>query len=156
MAYRIPALREAGGFDPALGVGTPALGGEDLAAFYETIIKGYRLVYEPGAVVYHRHPREYAALAGKAYGYGAGLGAYLTKLMLNRPWRLPDMAIRIPSGLYHAAKSESQRNRNLASGYPGELRRSELKGTLHGPFLYLLSRWRTRKLRKETREQFGR
>jgi hypothetical protein len=79
MAFRTSYLQERGGFDEALGAGTVAMGGDDLAAFYDVISGGNRLVYEPAAIVLHQHPRHYAALKRQAYGYGAGLGAHLTR-----------------------------------------------------------------------------
>ena len=37
MAFRVAALRAAGGFDEALGTGTPTHGGEDLAMLVELL-----------------------------------------------------------------------------------------------------------------------
>ena len=37
MAFRTSVLLDLGGFDETLGVGTPARGGDDLAAFYDVI-----------------------------------------------------------------------------------------------------------------------
>jgi O-antigen biosynthesis protein len=37
MAFRTAALRAIGGFDPALGAGTRAQGGDDLAAFFDNV-----------------------------------------------------------------------------------------------------------------------
>src|SRR6185312_6444167 len=56
MAFDTSVLRAMGGFDPALGAGTRARGGDDLAAFFEVLQRGHRLVYEPAALVRHRHP----------------------------------------------------------------------------------------------------
>ena len=61
------------------------MGGDDLAAFYDVITAGHRLVYEPAAIVLHRHHRDYAGLRRQTYGYGAGLGAYLTRCLLRDP-----------------------------------------------------------------------
>ena len=47
MAFRSDVLRELGGFDPAIGTGTAARGGDDLAAFFRLITAGYQLVYSP-------------------------------------------------------------------------------------------------------------
>ena len=152
MAFKTAVLRDIGGFDPALGTGTGAMGGDDLAAFFEVIVRGYRLVYRPEAIIYHWHPREYNALHGRAYAYGVGLTAYLTKVLLDRPWRLPDLAIRVPSGVVYALSCQSPKNRSQPPDYPRELIRNELKGMLYGPFAFLRSRWRTRGIRKMKRE----
>ena len=55
MAFRTAALRELGGFDEALGPGTPAQAGEDLLVFLRLLAGGRRLAYEPGAFVWHWH-----------------------------------------------------------------------------------------------------
>jgi O-antigen biosynthesis protein len=47
MAFRMDALRQIGGFDSALGAGTLARGGDDLASFFAVVTAGYQLVYEP-------------------------------------------------------------------------------------------------------------
>ena len=85
MAFRTDYLRRRRGFDAALGTGTIAMGGDDLAAFYDVVSDGHRLVYEPGAIVLHQHYRDYAALRRQTYGYGAGLGAHLTRCLIDDP-----------------------------------------------------------------------
>ena len=69
------------------------MGGDDLAAFYDVITAGHRLVYEPAAIVLHQHHRDYAGLRRQTYGYGAGLGAHLTRCLL----RDPRMALGLPA-----------------------------------------------------------
>ena len=49
MAFRTAVLRDLGGFDEALGTGTPAQGGEDLLMFVRLLSGGGRLAYEPAA-----------------------------------------------------------------------------------------------------------
>ena len=85
MAFRADCLRRLGGFDPALGTGTTARGGDDLAAFFNVLVSGQRLVYQPAAVVRHWHRDHDSALATQAYGYGVGLGAYLTDAVVRHP-----------------------------------------------------------------------
>ena len=77
MSFDRDVLRELGGFDPAIGTGTVARGGDDLAAFFGVIAAGYPPVYQPTALVWHRHRRDLDSLADQAYGYGVGLGAYV-------------------------------------------------------------------------------
>ena len=69
MSFDTEYLRSVGGFDAAMGAGTVALGGDDLAAFYDVMATGHQLVYEPAAIVAHRHHRELPALQRQAYGY---------------------------------------------------------------------------------------
>ena len=61
-----------GGFDPALDVGTPTGGGGDLELFFRVVAAGHALVYEPSAVVMHRHRTTMAGLARQRRGDGTG------------------------------------------------------------------------------------
>jgi cellulose synthase/poly-beta-1,6-N-acetylglucosamine synthase-like glycosyltransferase len=140
MAFTRSALLELGGFDPALGAGTRARGGDDLAAFFEVIQRGHRLVYEPAAIVHHHHPEEARALKRQVYGYGVGLTAYLTKCMLDRPRLLPAVARRLPAAIAHVLSPGSAKNARLPPGYPAGLVGLERLGMLAGPFAYLASR----------------
>ena len=85
MAFDAGCLRHLRGFNPSLGAGTRARGGDDLAAFFNVVTADYSLVYQPAAVVRHWHPDSDAAVARQAYSYGVGLGAYLTHACLHRP-----------------------------------------------------------------------
>lgn len=76
-----------GGFDEALGTGTKTMGGEDLDMFLRVLVAGYSLVSEPSAIVWHRHRSDNDALLSQARGYGAGLGAVLTKIACDRTHR---------------------------------------------------------------------
>ncbi len=159
MSFRTSFLQEIGGFDPALGAGSVAKGGDDLAAFYEAIVRGYRLVYEPTAVVKHQHHRELDQLERQITGYGVGLGAFLTKVVIDRPSTLVRLVRLAPQGFRHAAtmrraaealpdEAAVTRNPNrgdeLADDRFGALRRRERLGMLKGPWAYARSRWETR------------
>ncbi|MEX2599534.1 MAG: glycosyltransferase family 2 protein, partial [Dehalococcoidia bacterium] len=148
MAFRTGALREMGGFDPALGAGTKAKGGDDLSAFFETVKRGYTIAYEPAAIVFHPHHREYESMLKQAYGYGAGLTAYLTKLVFDRPWLLLDMARKAPAAAAYLLGPKSAKNLRRPAGLPRELFAVERRGMLHGAWLYAVSRWQTRRLRR--------
>ncbi|MER5372379.1 glycosyltransferase family A protein [Streptomyces sp. NPDC002553] len=102
MAFRADVLRAVGGFDPATGAGTPARGGDDLYGFVRVLAQGHRLHYTPLALVWHHHRQTWRDLENQAYGYGAGLTAYLTALLVNRPSLLPAFLARLPRGLAHA------------------------------------------------------
>jgi GT2 family glycosyltransferase len=144
MAFRTADLRARGGFDKALGTGTPAMGGDDLSAFYDVITAGQRFVYEPAAIVLHRHYREYSALRRQTYGYGAGLGAYLTRCVLRDP--------RAAWVLLRHAPAASRRARRILTPpaipglppYPRDLTLQQWRGMVSGPWRYLRSRQHTR------------
>jgi glycosyltransferase involved in cell wall biosynthesis len=140
MAFDTAALRGMDGFDAALGAGTPARGGDDLAAFVSVLLAGHRLTYEPSAIVRHRHRRDYAGLRAMAKGYGVGLGAYLTSIVAARPTLLLDMAGRAPRAVSYLLAADSAKNRNKGADYPKELTRVERLGMLRGPAAYLASR----------------
>ena len=105
MAFRATFLRDAGGFDPALGIGSLARGGEDLAMFFQVMTRGYKLVYEPASLLYHLHRRDYLDLRKQIYNCGVGLTAYLTKSLLDSPQLLFDIVVKVPYGLFFALSS---------------------------------------------------
>lgn len=144
MAFRTDVLRRIRGFDPALGAGTTAKGGDDLAAFFDVIAAGWSVVYEPGAVVLHEHHRTFAALERQTHGYGAGLTAYLTKTVLDHPGRALDMLARLPRAARHALSPQSAKNARLPVDTPRGLVWRERRGMLEGPARYLRSRWEAR------------
>jgi len=144
MAYRTDFLKKVGGFDPALGIGTPSLGADDLVAFFQTIISGYQLVYQPSALVLHQHRRSYESLKKQMYGYGTGLTAFLVRCVLEDPKRIMDILSRVPIGLNYTFAPGSPKNSLKSSDYPRELEWIERKGMLYGPIAYLISRWRYR------------
>jgi GT2 family glycosyltransferase len=140
MAFSTAVLRKLGGFDPALGAGTRARGGDDLSAFFEVLQAGRSIVYEPAAIVHHRHARDYEALRRQVFGYGVGLTAYLTKSLLDRPRLLPWAARRLPRAAAHVLRLKSPKNARLPRDYPRALMRLERLGMLAGPVAYLASR----------------
>ena len=140
MAFAAEAFRAMGGFDPALGNGTPALGGVDIEMLFRTVVEGYRLVYEPRAIVHHANYREYDRLRRQVYMYGVGLSAFLTRSLVERPDLVPEFLRRLPSGMRYALSATSEKHAKKSRSYPGELRRLELLGMLVGPFAYARSR----------------
>jgi len=142
MAFRRSILRELGGFDLALGPGTPALGGEDLDAMLRVILAGHTLVYTPAAIVRHPPYREYAQLRSQLHGYGAGIAACLFKTVVTNPRLLPSFIGKLPKGLLFAFSAQSPRNSGKQSDFPRELTWFEYGGLLYGPVAYARSRFR--------------
>ena len=141
MAFRAAFLRSIGGFDPALGKGSILIGGEDLAAFLQVILRGYQLVYEPASLLYHPSRRDYAGLRKQIYSYGIGPIAVLTKTVLENPLLLFHLIAKVPYGLFFILSSRSPKNRKKSKDYPKELTTLERKGMLYGPFAYVRN-WR--------------
>ncbi len=140
MAFRTGRLRAAGGFDPALGAGTAAMGGDDLAAFYDVVRGGHRLTYEPSAIVLHPHHRDYAQLRRQAYGYGVGLGAYLTRCVLDDPRTLAVLARNAPAAVARVSGGAGEPVIPGLPPYPRALVRAQRRGMAAGPYRYLRSR----------------
>ena len=141
-SFRAAALREIGGFDPALGNGTPALGGVDSEALLRTVLSGQTIVYEPRAVVHHAHRPDYENLRRQVYSYGVGLTAYYLKTLLARPSLAWDFLPKIPVGLRFMLSPDSELNDAKLEDYPAELNRLERRGMLIGPWAYAKSRRR--------------
>jgi len=153
MAFTKRALIALGGFDPTLGTGTRALGGEDLAAFFQTMTEGYKLVYTPAAFMRHKHRPEYASLRKQMFGYGAGLTAYATKVLLSDPARaFRALVPQLPAAMRYALSPDSPKNSRKSEDYPAELTRIELKGMMYGPLAYLRARWDARTIRWGSRK----
>jgi glycosyltransferase involved in cell wall biosynthesis len=72
VAIRRDVALDLGGFDVALDVGTPSGGGGDFEMFFRLTSAGHMLVYEPSAVVRHRHRPTMAELARQRRGDGTG------------------------------------------------------------------------------------
>ena len=142
MAFRRSVLCELGGFDLALGPGTPALGGEDLDAMLRVILAGHALRYTPAAIVRHPPYREYALLRRQLHGYGTGIAACLCKTLVTNPRLLPSFIGKLPKGLLFAFSAQSPRNSGKQSDFPRELTWLEHGGVLYGPVAYARSRFR--------------
>lgn len=139
-SFRTTALRDMGGFDPALGNGTPALGGVDSEILLRTVLSGYEIVYEPKAIAHHAHRADYPGLRRQIYAYGAGLVAYYLKTILAEPRFAIDFARKLPAGLRWMLSPDSHINIHKEDDYPAELVWIERLGMLYGPLGYLRSR----------------
>lgn len=150
MAFSAEFLQVNGGFDPALGTGTPTHGGEDLAAFLDVIVKGYCVVYEPAALLYHQHHRDYAALQRQMYGYGVGFTAYLTRVIVDQPGLIFDCCVKLVRCLLFLVANQVPKPERYTIPQLQELERLEARGRRRGPWAYLKSRkavgWRRKGL----------
>jgi O-antigen biosynthesis protein len=145
MAFKADFLRSIGGFDPALGPGTVAQGGEDLAALFQVIDGGHALRYEPRALIFHIHRRTFEELVRQVRAYGVGLAAYLTKVIVDRPRRVLGLVGKLPLGVVYLLDPRSSKNRNKSGDFPPGLTRTEAIGMLYGPIAYARSALRLRR-----------
>jgi glycosyltransferase involved in cell wall biosynthesis len=141
-SFRTAALLDIGAFDPALGNGTPALGGVDSEVLLRTILSEYQIVYEPNAIAHHLHRRDYEGLRRQVYAYGAGLVAYYLKTVLAEPRFALDFARKLPAGLRWMLSADAHINKHKQDDYPSELTWLERRGMLYGPVAYARSRRR--------------
>ncbi len=85
MAYRHSVFTQIGLFDPALDVGTVTHGGGDLEMFFRVLKEGHALIYEPQAIVRHRHRRDDATLRTQIMNNGVGLYSFFVRSALAYP-----------------------------------------------------------------------
>ena len=140
MAFRASALARIGGFDACLGAGSPCMGAEDTRAFTDLLCSGGTVVYQPTAVTRHLHRRSVEELRRQMFGYGVGLTAFYTSLVLTRPRCLPALIRLLPTVYRDMFGSESLRSGGLPLTFPSELRRANRRGLLVGPVSYLRAR----------------
>jgi glycosyltransferase involved in cell wall biosynthesis len=138
-------LEQIGGFDTALGPGTPTKAGEDLDIFLRVLLAGRAIAYEPSAVTWHNHRSDAEALKRQMYCYGLGLTAHLVKRILDPSTRWQVLK-SVPGGTRRLIYLWL-RARGVQEAVPGSranagYRRAELRGMIAGPLVY----WRARRL----------
>jgi GT2 family glycosyltransferase len=79
MAFRRSLVNELGLFRAELDVGTVTQAGGDTYAFYRLMSLGYRIVYVPDALAWHRHRRTEAELHHVLYAYSLATYVYLLR-----------------------------------------------------------------------------
>jgi GT2 family glycosyltransferase len=142
MAFRRAVLDRIGGFDVALGAGTPAAAGEDTLALTLTLLCDYEIAYEPAALMWHHHRQDMASLNRQLHGYSIGLTAFYAALLRHRPSALFGLIKLLPAaggyltGRSTAPDDEPAEQPQDAAG----LDRRRLQGMLKGPLLYARSR----------------
>jgi GT2 family glycosyltransferase len=145
MAFKREPLRAIGDFDPALGTGTLSMAGEDTLAFSELLLMGRTLVYQPSAITHHFHRGSHAELRRQMFGYGVGLTAFYTSLLLTRPTVIGGLAKLGPTFLKEAFGRASMRSGHLPRDFPADLRWANRRGLAAGPARYLAARMMARR-----------
>ena len=129
---------ELGGFEPTLGAGTLALGGEDLDLYMRLLLRGQAIAYEPSAIVWHEHPDGPQRLRSQVYRYGVGLGATFAKQLFRGPARR-ELLRAVPAGVRYGTDPQSRKNAAKGDDYPRSLDWLERAGVVAGPVAYALS-----------------
>ena len=148
MAFRRAAIERIGRFDVALGAGTLSMGAEDTAAFCLLLYEGGTVVFRPAAFVYHYHHREYDDLARVFVGYGRGLTAFYTSVLMRHPLASLHLAGLSGRALRDLFSSKGARLGKVEDNFPRELIRANLRGMAEGPVMYARARRRARRLRR--------
>jgi O-antigen biosynthesis protein len=133
MAFRRETLSRIGGFNAALGAGTPALGAEDTLALTLVMLTGHKIAYEPSAFVRHHHCRDFRTLARQLRGYTVGLTAYYTALICRRPWVLVGLVKLLPDGIRAMRSTAAAPSLSVVP----QLALVRRRGMLAGPAAYL-------------------
>lgn len=139
MAFRKSVFEHVGRFNTALGTGTPARGGEDLDMFTRIILDDRTVAFEPAALVRHTHRRREDAFFRQVFGYGTGLTAMYTAMIIRDPRHLIAMARRLPAGLRHLTTPREERSVLDAPSYPRRTQLLQLLGMAYGPLAYARS-----------------
>ncbi len=147
MTFRKQALRDIGGFDVAIGAGTPVRGAEDTLAFSELLLAGWQMVYSCRAVTWHYHRTDDEGLLEQLSGYGLGLGAYYAALVTKDPRRIAALVRLAPQALHDLIAPGSLRNASLGD-LPAGIARANSRMLLAGPLVYWRERLRTRRDRR--------
>lgn len=151
MAYRRAVFVKIGEFDPALDVGTVTNGGGDLEMFFRVLEEGHTLVYEPAALVWHRHRRTYKELHVQLTNHGIGLYSYFMRSARNYPRRRREI---IRFGLWWFWYWNIRRflkSYITTPRVPRDLILAELRGALIGVTRYPKAQRRAEQIRAEYR-----
>jgi O-antigen biosynthesis protein len=138
MAFRRQVLARIGCFDVALGAGTPTLAGADTLAFTLTLLAGYRIAYEPAALMRHHHRRDLEGLRRQLHGYSVGLTAFYAALLRHRPAVAPGLVRLVPVAARYL-RSTGAANPSVRPDLLAKLNRRHRRGMMTGPFAYARS-----------------
>jgi len=140
VAFRAASLARIGGFDIALGPGTASMSNEDTRLFTDLLCSGGTVVYQPTAVTRHFHRRTMEELRTQMLGYGVGLTAFYTSLVMDRPRCVPALIRLVPTAFRDLFGSEGMQGGGLPPDFPADLLRAKRRGMLIGPMSYLRAR----------------
>ena len=141
VAFRREVLDEIGGYDVAMGLGTPTKGADDTVAFARTLLAQHTVVYQPTALVFHYHRDTLAALRTQLHGYAVGNAATYAALISREP-KLLLAALRLIPSAIKDLRSDLRSEDSLIRArkmLPASIRRTEWRGMLEGIPAYIRS-----------------
>lgn len=139
MSFRRDVLTRIGGFDVALGAGTSVGGGEDTLALTQALLAGYRIAYEPAALVRHDHYPDLAGLSRQVHGYGVGLTAYYAALLRHRPRTLLTLLTLLPMAARYLRRRPETAQQQGSDEVSRSIQRLHRRGMMAGPYAYAKS-----------------
>ena len=142
MALRRTVPDLIGPFDECLDVGTPVQGGGDSDIFGRILAKGFRIVYDPEALNWHRHRRDWEGLRRQLRGYeSAGFAVWTRSLIVEGELEALAQA-------WHWLNRELPALARSLLGLPGSAPRdlilARFRGAATGPWAYLYAHRRPR------------
>lgn len=132
MAIRRSLFEEIGHFDPALDVGTPTLGGGDHEIFFRCLRSGMICLYEPTAIVRHRHRRSMPELSKLLYSYGHATRCFFEREAEEFPADRPAIKKLARWWWRHWAWERWRRSVWTPTWFPLELVSREIRGYIDG------------------------
>lgn len=120
MAFLVSVFRKVGLFDVNLGVGSKGLRAEDVDMFYRIYKSGYFIIYNPDAVILHKHLVKKEGMEKAAYenGYASKL-VLLKNLDLNTILLYFGGIIKLSFKALFSEGFEKKVNLNLIRGWLG-------------------------------------
>jgi hypothetical protein len=110
--------------------------------FSRILASGYQIVYDPAALSWHHHRRDWKSLRRTIYGYGAGTYAFWTQKLYNDgEWSVLLLAFQWAWGTQLPGLLRSLFH--LTRRTPLDLVIAEILGCLAGPVAHFYSRART-------------
>lgn len=131
--FRRSAFEHVGLFAEDLGPGTPARSGEDTYANYRILRGGYKIVFDPSRIVWHRHRRDDRGLRTVLFDYAVSSFAYATRCLVKHREASAFRFVRwwwfdhIPHELWAIARRKANR-------LPLRVVLAEAYGTVVGPW----------------------
>jgi len=132
MAFRREIFNEVGYFDERLGRGTPSEAGEEIDIFYRILKAGKTIIYDPRAIVFHKHRQTTREIIDAIYSCGTGVAAFLKKHMKAGDLRAFIYYVGRLINLSIASLSYCLTSEKIAANFT----MVELKGWIDGLFKY--------------------
>jgi GT2 family glycosyltransferase len=148
MAIRRELLLKLGLFEALLDSGTAAKSGGDTYAFYRLLACGHTVVYQPHAMVRHRHRRTDEELCSMLRGYSVGTFVYLLRCLIEHR-----ELSAVPIGLRYLWDQHVWQLwrglRGKPDANPLPMTFAEWRGVLEAPMAYVRTRRAERAMRRE-------